>query len=301
MLRLGLPLPRLREHLCSQTRFLDGIRHFFLALIAGTSPGILFFDDLHWVDGASLEWLSYVLRRLHEQPLCLLFTWRGKQPTRGMPLHQLYVEAQRSGKAAILSLSRLSQPSVRELVQSVATVHTIGHFADRLYAETEGIPFFLIEYLTAIEKGVLNTEQVDWSLTGGIRGLLSSRLSAVDEIGWQLLNTAAVIGRSFDFDTLREASGRSDDETVTALEGLSAQGLVVEVQRHAAARSLTYDFSHEKLRALVYEETSLARRRLLHRRIAETLANHSRGHRESGPLAGQIAHHYQLAGNDVAA
>ncbi|TMC81426.1 MAG: tetratricopeptide repeat protein, partial [Chloroflexi bacterium] len=297
----GLPLPTALDNPGSQTRFFEGIRQLFLALSAGTSPGILFFDDLHWVDGASLEWLSYILRRLHEQPLCLLFTWRGKQPTRGMPLHQLYVEAQRSGKAAILSLSRLSQPSVRELVQSVATVHTTGHFVDRLYAETEGIPFFLIEYLTAIEKGVLNIEQVDWSLTGGIRGLLSSRLSAVDEIGWQLLNTAAVIGRSFDFDTLREASGRSDDETVTALEDLIAQGLVEEVQRHASEHNLTYDFSHEKLRSFVYEETSLARRRLLHRRVAEALVGHTHGHRDDGPLAGQIAPHYRLAGNDAAA
>lgn len=300
-LRPELPPPPALDNPGTQTRFFEGIRQLFLVLSAGNSPGILSFDDLHWIDGASLEWLSYVLRRLHEQPLCLLFAWRGKQSARGTPLHPLFVEAQRSGKATLLSLSRLSQPSVRELVQSIVTAHTPDRFVDRLYAETEGIPFFLIEYLTAIEKGVLNTEQVDWSLTGGIRGLLSSRLSAVDEIGWQLLNTAAVIGRSFDFDTLREASGRSDDETVTALEDLIAQGLVGEVPRHAGEHNLTYDFSHEKLRSFVYEETSLARRRLLHRRVAEALASHTHGHRDAGPLAGQIAHHYHLAGNDAAA
>jgi predicted ATPase len=277
------------------------VRQLFLALSAGNYPGILSFDDLHWIDGASLDWLHYVLRRLHEQPLCLLLTWRGKQPTRGTPLHPLFVEAQRSGKSTMLSLSRLSQPAVRELAQSIVTVHTPDRFVDRLYAETEGIPFFLIEYLTAIEKGVLNTEQVDWSLTNGIRGLLSSRLSAVDEIGWQLLNTVAVIGRAFDFDTLREASGRSEDETITALEDLIAQGLIEEVQPRASEYNQTYDFSHEKLRSFVYEETSVARRRLLHRRIAEVLASHVRGHRDDGPLAGQIAHHYRLAGNDVAA
>src|SRR5207253_543643 len=66
-------------------------------------------------------------------------------------------------------------------------------------------------------------------------------------------------------------------------------------------RILTYDFSHEKLRALVYEETSLARRRLLHRRVAEVLVNRMRGPRETGALAGQIANHYRLAGNQQAA
>jgi tetratricopeptide (TPR) repeat protein len=300
-LRSGLSTPAPLDSPGAQTRFYEGIRQLMLALCAGSSPGILFFDDLHWADGASLEWLSYFTRRLHEHPVCLLLAWRGMQPARGTPLHQLFIETQRTGHATILSLSRLGESSVRELVQSVGALNRTPDFVERLYAETEGIPFFLTEYLAAIEKGVLNTTQADWSLTGGIRDLLSSRLSTVDEIGWQLLNTAAVIGRSFDFDILREASGRSEVETVTALEGLTAQGLVVEVQRHADAQSLTYDFSHEKLRTLVYEETSLARRRLLHRRIAETLANHPHGHRESGALAGQIAHHYHLAGNDAAA
>ena len=300
-MRSGLSTPLPLDNPGAQTRFYEGIRQLLLALSAGSSPGVLFFDDLHWTDGASLEWLSYFIRRLYEHPLILLLTWRGKQPVRGTPLYQLFVETQRVGNATILSLSRLSQPSVRELVQSIGALNRTPDFVDRLYAETEGIPFFLTEYLNAIEKGVLNTSQPDWSLTGGIRDLLSSRLNAVDEIGWQLLNTAAVIGRSFDFDILREASGRSEVETVTALDGLSAQGLVVEAQHHAGTYNLTYDFSHEKLRALVYEQTSLARRRLLHRRIAETLANHTRGHRESGQLVGQIAHHYRLAGNDAAA
>jgi tetratricopeptide (TPR) repeat protein len=63
---------------------------------------------------------------------------------------------------------------------------------------------------------------------------------------------------------------------------------------------LIYDFSHDKLRALVYEQTSLARRRLLHRRIADALSN-ARGRRAPGALAGQVAHHYRLAGLEAEA
>jgi tetratricopeptide (TPR) repeat protein len=56
-----------------------------------------------------------------------------------------------------------------------------------------------------------------------------------------------------------------------------------------------YDFSHEKLRSLVYEDTSLARRRLLHRRVAEALDASVLGGRGGANLAA-IGHHYQLAG-----
>src|SRR5207253_588581 len=92
--------------------------------------------------------------------------------------------------------------------------------ADRLYDETEGLPFFLVEYLAALRgpwtmdhgPSIVHSPSSMVRMPGGVIDLLHSRLRVVDETGWQLLNTAAVIGRSFDFDTLREASGRSEEE-----------------------------------------------------------------------------------------
>src|SRR5216683_178433 len=263
-------------------------------------PGVIFFDDVHWADGASLDLLSYLVRRLHDQPLCMVITWRSLHLSSDQRLHHLLVEAQRSGRATIVSLSRLSRAIVQELVKSAAISNTAisKGLAERLYQETEGLPFFLVEYLTALTKEIPTAGDSNWSLPGGVRDLLQSRLVAVSETGWQLLTTASAIGRSFDFDTLREASGRSEEETVTSLEELIGQGLVMEVRSAAGDQSLIYDFNHEKLRALVYEQTSLARRRLLHRRIAEVFASRTRGYRDSATIVGQIAHHYQMAGND---
>ncbi len=284
----------------AQSRFFEGLRQVLLAVCSGARPGVIFFDDVHWADSASLDLLNYLVRRLHDQPLCLVITWHSLHVSNDQRLHHLLVEAQRSGKATIVSLSRLSRATVQELVQSVAASNTAisKGLAERLYQETEGLPFFLVEYLTALTKEIPSAGDSDWSLPGGVRDLLQSRLVAVSETGWQLLTTASVIGRSFDFDTLREASGRSEEETVTALEELISQGLVTEVRGAAGDRALIYDFNHEKLRALVYEQTSLARRRLLHRRIAEVFASRTRAHRDSATIVGQIAHHYQLAGND---
>ena len=64
---------------------------------------------------------------------------------------------------------------------------------------------------------------------------------------------------------------------------------------------LRYDFQHEQMRALAYEETSLARRRLLHRRVAEAMARRPLDRVQSGATAVVIAEHYRLAGEDQAA
>jgi DNA-binding SARP family transcriptional activator len=284
----------------AQSRFFEGIGQVLLAVCGGEPPGILFIDDVHWADTSSLDLLTYLVRRLGRpgRRLCVLLTWRGEEVPAGHRLGGLLAEAQRARTATVLRLSRLERDAVEELVESV--VGGSDDLGRRLYDETEGLPLFLGEYLAAIAKGTLAADEEAWSLPGGVRDLLQGRLGAVGETGWQLLSTAAVIGRSFDFDTLREASGRSEEETVGALEELAGQGLVEEV-RDAGDQTLTYDFIHEKLRALVYEESSLARRRLLHRRVAEVLVRRARRRRETGTLAGLIAHHYQLAGQDVEA
>lgn len=291
----------------AQTRFFESISQLLLALCGGPPPGLLYLDDLHWADEASLDLLTYLVRRLRGRAVCLLITWRGGQLPENHRLLALLAEAQRAGAGTHLPLSRLSLASVTELVRSALPSSETAQpssLIERLYHETEGLPFFLVEYLATMtsQKPGFSDAEGEWPLPVGVRGLLQSRLGTVGETGRQLLSAAAVIGRSFDFDTLREASGRSDEEAVSALEELVARGLVAEVEGGDGA--LTYDFSHEKLRTLVYAETSLARRRLLHRRVAEALvARNRRGEHEGrgGPRArpsqaGLIAQHYRWAG-----
>lgn len=281
-----------REIPGAQTRFLESISRVLLT--AGSShPLILALDDLQWADAASLECLVFLLRRLEGHRVGVVLSWRSEDLPPVHVVRRVIAEAQRAGKATLLQPERLDRASVRQLVQRVVPpADSPGHAPDLsewLYEETEGLPLFLAEYLTALGDGSL-----DRALPLGVRDLLLARLATVSQTGWQFLTAAAVIGRSFAFDTLRATSGRDEEMAVTALEELSGHGLVREVEG-GATQAPTYDFRHDKLRALVYDRTSLARRRLLHRRVAEALTGRSRG-RHDDSLAGQIAHHYHLAG-----
>jgi predicted ATPase len=318
-LRPDLPQAAPLESPGAQGRFYDSLRQALLAALgpAGSQklPGVLLIDDAQWIDEASLDFLTYFVRRLGGQPLLLLLTWRGEQMPAGGRLRQLLAEAQRARRGLSLPLGRLSLAAVTELATKAWARQPAGGAArpplapatiERLFSESEGTPFFVVEYLAAL--GQTGAVAEAWPLPGGVRALLQTRLARVDEAGWQLLSTAAVIGRWFDLDTLHSASGRSDDETVSGLEALMELGLIDEVAQPAASPGQDpprYDFNHEKLRSLVYEETSLARRRLLHRRVAEAMA--ARARRQSGgqagaksalgALASQIALHYERAGH----
>lgn len=303
-LRPGLPPAPALDNPGAQARFFEGITQILLAATGDGQPGVLFVDDAHWADAASLDLLAYLIRRPRERLLVLLAA-RGEQAA-GPRLHHLLAGARRTGTVTTLALSRLSRASVEDLVRTTVPVMPSssgaggGDLAHKLHEETEGLPLFLSEYLAAIGEGVLGRDDAAWDLPGGVRDLLLARLATVSEAGGQLLQTAAVIGRSFDYDAVQAASGRDEELVVTALEELIGHAIVEEVRGRSEANGgrPTYDFSHEKLRALVYEETSLARRRLLHRRVADALAGRARGPRDAGAVAGQIAYHYRQAGQE---
>lgn len=263
----------------AQQRLHEGLAQVVSALLCDAAPGLLFLDDLQFADPASLAMVAYLGRRLEGRPLTILAAWRSEEigPEQA-PLRRLATQ--------VIRLGRLSREHVSQLAaQAGAPEH-----AARLWQESEGLPLFVVEYLAALRL----PEPTD-DLPGGVRELLTTRLESVGETASQLLSAAAVIGRSFDLETLREASGRGEEETADGLEQLTRRGLIVE-------RDAGYDFSHDKLLSLAYQRTSLARRRLLHRRVADALrAKHGDAaliarHLLSAGLDAQAAEAFQAAG-----
>lgn len=279
-------------------RFYDAIVQFIVSMSRPESPLVLFVDDVQWADDASLNVLSYLVRRLHRSPVCVLLTWRSEDIPREHQLRQLLARTVREDRGTPIPLGPLAEVDILTLVEQVTT-RVDEDLGRSLYRESEGVPFFAVEYLARLGQD-WETDERDWPMPGSVRDLIRSRLQTVGETGQQLLTTAAVIGRSFDFDLLREASGRSESEAIETLDRLLAQGLVRDAGSSRQAVP-TYDFSHEKVRALLYEETSLARRRLVHRRIANALDLRIGRSGGANDLAGQIAEHLRLAGMEFEA
>jgi predicted ATPase len=253
----------------ARLRFLESV----CTLIAdafGEAAGVVFVDDLHLCDPASLDALAYLARRLDRRRLLVLGARRTDEPD---PDHRC---AALAALAERVVLARLGHGDVIELALRRGLDDAA---AEQLFRDTEGLPLFLAELLSAGGGGGITV--------GGVRAALEGRLDAVSEAGTQVLAAAALIGRTFDAETVRIASGRSDTEVAEALEELTTRGLIVE-------RDAAYDFGHERLRVIAEERVGLARRRLLHRRIAEAQL----GRHEDAAI---VARHLELAGRDAEA
>jgi DNA-binding SARP family transcriptional activator/predicted ATPase len=274
----------------AQVRFYEGVIQLLLTLLDGPVPGILWLDDVHWLDAGSLEILLYLLHRWQQRPLFTIFCWRAEELPVNSPLTALAAKLRRENACRVVRLDRFTETDIAALLTSSGNAFT-ADLPRQLYRETEGLPMFVVAYLDALSAhdGRLRLPD-DFAVPASVRDLLRQRLVQVSETERQILQTAAAVGHSFDLPLVQTVSGRSDEETVAALESLTARGLLVEQNQNDQA---AYDFSHDKLRALVYEETGLARRRLLHRRLADTL---QADRTATAAVSAQIAVHYQQAG-----
>jgi len=296
-----LPAPPPLDWPGAQGRFYEGVSQVLGTLLAGERPGFLWLDDVQWADSASLDLLAYLIHRWQKRPYHLLVCWRSGDLTGGSALPQLLAGARRNGSGMMISLERLQPQMVAELVDSYMTGPEMsanspanrGDFSAHLFAETEGLPFLVTAYLQTTPHEAEAGDAL-WIMPPTVRDLFESRLAMVQETERQILQTAAVIGRPCGFSLLQAASGRSDEETIDALEAALAHHLLVE-----QIPELGYDFSHHKLRDLILDDMSLARKRLLHRRVAKILVIEL-GVSEKTPseFAARIARHYQQAGLD---
>ncbi len=109
-------------------------------------------------------------------------------------------------------------------------------------------------------------------LPDALRAAVRVRLAHVPKAIRPILETAAVLGRRFDFDTLLDVTSEPEAHLLDAVEALVKRHLLREEPEGGV-----YDFSHDKLREVVYRDIGGARRKLLHQSVAESLERRGEG------------------------
>jgi DNA-binding CsgD family transcriptional regulator/tetratricopeptide (TPR) repeat protein len=110
-------------------------------------PTVLLVEDAHWADGATLDVLRYLGRRIHTLPALLVVTYRDDDLDGWHPLRTL-LGALPTATSARVRLGGLSEAAVRELAGAQE-----GDPAE-LHRLTAGNPFFVTEVLAAQDHTV---------------------------------------------------------------------------------------------------------------------------------------------------
>jgi DNA-binding SARP family transcriptional activator/tetratricopeptide (TPR) repeat protein len=271
------------------------------AILGLRQPLLLMLDDLQWCDRDTLEWLHFLLRFDPKARLLVVGAYRPEEIGEGHPLISALQALRLKGQVTEIELQPLDEAATCRLAGLISGLEISLETGRLLYRETEGNPLFVVETVRAglpvldRRPGPGRAPRPSDDLAPGsvalppkVRSILGSRLAQLSPPSRELAELAAAIGREFSFDLLAEASRQDEDTLVRELDELWHRRIVRE---HGVTG---YDFSHDKLREVVYGNMSSARRRLLHRHVARALkALHAA---DLDPVSHQLASHYERAG-----
>ena len=249
-----------------------------------------------------MAWVHYLLRFDPRERLLIVGTLRAEELTNEHPLQSWLAALRREGQLTQIGLERLTAAEAASLAAQLAGQELDAEMARRLYQDTEGNALFVVETVR-LGLGAAEDPERQGSASGEpkeqgsaqqtrlpptIQAVITARLEQLSAQTRELVSVAAVIGRAFSFEVLTAASGWNDEAVVEALDELVERRIIREQGTDS------YDFSHDKLREGAYTAMSRARRRLLHRRVADTIERLS-GTSQDASLA-DLAYHFYEAG-----
>jgi class 3 adenylate cyclase/tetratricopeptide (TPR) repeat protein len=274
---MDLSVPSTRECDELQPAFRKGRLHqvvaeFIQKLLRRTAA--LVFEDVHWMDEASSDLLSYLCEVVVSKPWLICVTRRpqdtGFVPSADLPRMTIALEplgAQAS--AALASAAAEEMPLPQQQVAAVAE-------------RAGGNPLFVQELVAAS-----TTQEVSDVLPDSIEAVITSRIDRLAPGDRTLLRYAAVIGPSFSLDLLdRVVGGEAEGVTRT-----TTWDRLAEFTGRESPGS--FRFRHALFRDVAYEGLSYRRRRQLHERVGEELEHERAGSAEE--LAELLSLHFHRA------
>jgi tetratricopeptide (TPR) repeat protein len=271
----------------------------FLQTLAANRGLLLFIDDLHWTDRGTLSLLHYMLRHLRNDRVMVLSAYRDVELDRSHPLAGILVDWNREHLITRLTLGRFSREDTTSMLTTLFGDDTISaEFADLVFRETEGNPFFVEEVVKAlIEQGGIYRSGDRWgrrdiyelSIPQSVKEAVGRRLSRLSAACAEVLTMAAGLGKQFLFSELIAANTTDEDAILDALDEAAAAQLIFSTGEES------FSFTHDKIREVLIEELNPIRRRRLHHRIGERLERLYASNPD--PRAGDLAYHYTLSGD----
>jgi predicted ATPase/signal transduction histidine kinase/GAF domain-containing protein len=270
------PLPDLPPE-DARNRFQMVFRRFVGVFAKPQHPLALFFDDLQWVDAATLDLMQDLITQNEVEYLLVIGAYRENEVGASHPL----ILALNAIRAPIhhIELAPLGLEDVGQLIAGAlrCAEDQARPLAHLVHDKTGGNPFFAIQFVTELVEEKLLTFDCDlaawnWNLpfirdkgyTDNVIDLMGSRLSRLSATSQTALRRFACLGNVADLAMLTVLQGQSEDAVHEALSEVVRSGLVIRMNG-------SYRFAHDRVHEAAYALVPDNERAAAHLSIARSL------------------------------
>jgi DNA-binding CsgD family transcriptional regulator/tetratricopeptide (TPR) repeat protein len=210
----------------------------------GSGLRVVVIEDVHWADGATLDMVRFIGRRIKNAYVMVVVTYRDDALATDDPLRVTLGDLTTHRTTRRVTLGPLTEQAVGKLAADTDVEPA------ELYRLTGGSPFFLTEVLSAVAPGVPTSA----------RDAVLARAAGLSDGARRVLDHAALIGTRVAPELLLAVT----DASRTDLDELLANGILV-------ADGDGLRFRHEIARQALQQEVAPHRAVELHRAILRAL------------------------------
>jgi len=280
----------------TENRFHRVIKAFVGVLAGPAHPLVIFLDDLHWADSATLRLVEMLLEETSIHALMVIGAYRETDLEDAHPIHDMLTRLRgKKGRVGHIFLNRLRLEQVSRMVADTLrrVREEVVPLAKLIYRKTEGNPFFIYEFLRTLHKESLlfydeRRRVWDWDQAGVSRlgvtedllEFLGTRLRKLPDRTRQTLTLAACMGNPFTTEELALVSGISPGEVARRLSPAVAEGLLFAADDDFIAdgdetTSLSvpraYEVLHDRVQQAAIQLVSEEEREKIHLQIGRLL------------------------------
>ena len=272
----------------TQARMLRELAEAVEALTA-QHPLLLLLEDLHWSDGATLDWLAYMARRRAPSRLLILGTYRPADAmTSDHPIRHVAQDLRSRQQSVDLNLDYLTEAGVAAyLTQRFGPGDLVETLTPALHQRTHGRPLFLVNAVEAMaQQDILRTTPTGWALAGDVdawmrdvpaslQQLIGQQFERLSSAEQRLLEAASVAGVEFAAAAVEAGLASPIADIEAACDAFSRRGQFLQalepIMWPDGAVSGQYAFRHALYQEVIYARLTPAQRVRLHRQIGERM------------------------------
>jgi len=236
---------------------------------AELKPLVIAIEDLHWIDKSSEDTIKDTLDSIAGTKVLLILTYRPE-----------FISSWRARSYySQISLNRLSNRETMLMASYVLNNERIGKDLEELILKkTEGIPFFLEEFIKALKDlKLLHIKNGEFCLSetiqqinipSTIHDIVMARVDSLPDGPKEVLQAGSAIEREFSYEVIKRVAGLPEQELLSYISILKTMELLYE--RGIVPHSI-YIFKHALIQDVVYESILTTKKKQLHEAIGITI------------------------------
>ncbi|MTI81358.1 MAG: hypothetical protein FH758_10840 [Firmicutes bacterium] len=254
-------------------------------------PLIIAIDDLQWADKPSCDVIKSLKDALGEHELHIILAYRNNREEYRTRMKSIINELTNNVHIVKIELADITNKDIRAMLFEIFDdeIDSIDYLAQIIHRKTLGNPLYIkqviqmlldskcIYFHTKHNKWYLKPESFDdFILPIGIEDIINRKIHNLSYEIKEMLEIAACIGSRFDIGLIAEITETQYEYIEEKLGSLCSTGLIVPPPNPSENFQIReYEFAHDRISQIAYEQMNPDRKKRLHFNIAIQQLNQS--------------------------